>query len=168
MKYFLQTASVSENNKTRTHYIVTNAMGRVLMNTRHGDWFEESPDASGSPKMEISGEEYEALHKKLFPYFSCNMREEFEKIVSSFGTVICAEIFHYVGKNKIRLILGHTPEEYESFLDSLDFWYDCGHNSPNIGGIVWFQDETWATCEEYDGSEYWEHHKAPEIPEYLR
>jgi hypothetical protein len=170
MKYFIQTATVVESDNTSTHSIVTNGEGRELLNEIHGNWCQMEPDASGSPKMEISRGEYEALHKKLFPYSSCNVREEFEEM-SSFGTVICAEIIHFPRKdNETRLCLKSkfNKEEYESFLDLLDFLYDNGYGQTFISGTIWFQDGTWATCEEYDGSEYWEHHKASEIPEHLR
>lgn len=171
MKYFLQSASVSNKYGVKTHSIVTAECGRILLNEEHGDWSVGAEDASNSPKREISREEYKALHKEIFEYSSENAREEFEKLVEG-RTVICAEIIHFPWEDgletKINLKSGYTKEEYESFLDSLDFWYDSGFGTMYVFGTIWFQDGTWAVRKEYDGSESWDHRILPEIPEHLR
>jgi len=46
--------------------------------------------------------------------------------------------------------------------------YDRGHGLQEIFGTVWFEDSTWATRGEYDGSEWWEVHEIPEIPDHLK
>jgi hypothetical protein len=33
--------------------------------------------------------------------------------------------------------------------------------------MIWFKDGSWATRGEYDGSEWWEYHKLPQVPTYL-
>jgi hypothetical protein len=58
----------------------------------------------------------------------------------------------------------YTQEEYKSFLSSLDFEYDDGYGLQQLFGIVWFTDDTWLERGEYDGSEWWEYNKTPEIP----
>ena len=172
MRYFLQSISVSVPRGTRTHSIVTNETGRILLNEEYGDWCDETPDASSAPKREISHEEYKALHGKLFEYTSRNAREEFEKLVER-RTVICAEIIHFPWEGELETTIislksEYNQEEYESFLDSLDFWYDSGFGAMYVAGTIWFQDGTWAVRKEYDGSEWWDHRILPEIPEHLR
>jgi hypothetical protein len=171
MRYFLQSVSASVPRGTRTHSIVTAECGRVLLNEEHGDWCEETPDASSAPKVEISREEYKALHEKIFEHSSQNAREEFEGLVKN-CTVLCAEIIHFPWEDgletTISLKSGYGQEEYESFLDSLDFFYDSGFGAMYVAGTIWFQDGTWAIRKEYDGSEWWDHRILPEIPEHLR
>ena len=56
----------------------------------------------------------------------------------------------------------------QTALDLLDFEYDNGYGTQEVFGVVWFADGTWAERGEYDGSEWWEHHTIPEIPEHLK
>ena len=58
--------------------------------------------------------------------------------------------------------------DVEAFLNSLDFDYDAGYGLQELFGCVWWEDGTWSDRGEYDGSEWWEHHKTPEIPEELK
>jgi hypothetical protein len=64
----------------------------------------------------------------------------------------------------LSLKLGHSTEEFNAFCKALDFQYNAGVGGQNLFGTVWFTDGTWATREEYNGSEWWEHHVRPEIP----
>lgn len=61
---------------------------------------------------------------------------------------------------------GYTPKDYEQFLNSLDFDYDNGYGSQYLYGIVWCEYGKWLTRGEYDGSEWWEEHSYPPIPDY--
>lgn len=105
-----------------------------------------------------------------------NAREEFlELAVNEENTrsVLCAKISHqatYDWDEEKAFVLkaNHTLPEYLDFLQSLDFDYDCGFGSQELFGTVWFTDGTWATRGEYDGSEWWQVHECPEIPEELR
>ena len=67
----------------------------------------------------------------------------------------------------IVLKVGHTMTDYNRFLDELDFEYDNGYGGQELFGTVWFKDGTWAARGEYDGSEWWEHYKLPDVPEEL-
>ena len=50
-------------------------------------------------------------------------------------------------------------------LDVLDdYEYDSGYGTQKLFGTVWFKDGTWATRNEYDGSEHWKRYKRPELP----
>jgi len=53
----------------------------------------------------------------------------------------------------------------ESVIERLDFEYDSGYGGQELFGHIWYQDGTWSSRGEYDGSEWWEHNKCPEIPE---
>ena len=61
----------------------------------------------------------------------------------------------------------YTEEEYNSFLESLDFEYSNGFGSQNLYGTIWFENGYWAEREEYDGSEWWVLRAYPTIPEEL-
>lgn len=99
-----------------------------------------------------------------------NAKQEFLKFVDGLK-VVCAEI----GTDSIDgdggpiyyLKCNHTQEDYEKFLDSLDFEYDDGYGLQFLYGTIWFLNGTWGTRGEYDGSEWWEIHSRPEIPQYL-
>lgn len=71
--------------------------------------------------------------------------------------------------NKILLREGYTQEEYNEFLEKLDFEYDSGYGSQHLFGTVWFTEPgVWMERGEYDGSEWWEFNMCPEIPDHLR
>lgn len=63
-----------------------------------------------------------------------------------------------------NLPLNYVKSQYDEFIESLNFNYDAGFGGQNLFGNVWFEDETWLERGEYDGSEWWEHKIAPEIP----
>lgn len=65
------------------------------------------------------------------------------------------------------LKVNHTPAEFNDFMNSLDFQYNSGFGSQNLFGTVWFTDGTWMDRGEYDGSEWWEHHRCPQVPSEL-
>lgn len=63
---------------------------------------------------------------------------------------------------------GYSLEEIREFLDKIDFEYDNGYGEQYLEGVVWMEDGTWFERAEYDGSEWWEHRRLPEIPESLK
>lgn len=67
-----------------------------------------------------------------------------------------------------RLTTGFTKEEYDEFLTKLDFNYDSGYGSQNLFGIIWYKDGTWSERGEYDGSEWYQYQRCPEIPINLK
>lgn len=85
------------------------------------------------------------------------------------------EFLSFTKNNKIKcaqiegmdLKVGFTTEEYNKFINNLDFEYNAGYGGQELYGTIWFTDGTWATRGEYDGSEWWEIHQLPEIPEEL-
>jgi hypothetical protein len=67
----------------------------------------------------------------------------------------------------VFLKVGYTTEEYNAFLNQLDFDYDTGYGGQELYGTVWMLDDTWLTRGEYDGSEWWDFNSLPEIPKEL-
>ena len=62
----------------------------------------------------------------------------------------------------------YTPDEYSVFIESLNFEYDDGFGCQEITGVILYTNGTWSERGEYDGSEWWEYKKCPEIPEKCR
>ena len=89
------------------------------------------------------------------------------------GLYIIAAVVEYLpyrrkGVNKTVLLpKGHTAEQLEVFIDSLDFDYDNGYGTQELYGTVWLSDGSWLMRGEYDGSEWWEHLFPPPIPPEL-
>jgi hypothetical protein len=104
-----------------------------------------------------------------------NARKELEGQLTGRAKIKCAliERFDFFGYDyedqfeKFKLKVNYTEKEFESFLESLDFEYDAGFGLQELFGTVWLEDGTWLTRGEYDGSEWWEYHKLPEIPAEL-
>lgn len=101
-----------------------------------------------------------------------NAKQELSGFVSEHLTIMCATIEYahsYLGSNgtpkTIILSRGHREDDLVEFFDKLDFEYDDGYGGQELYGLVWFTDGTWLTRGEYDGSEWWQHHKCPEIPD---
>lgn len=107
-----------------------------------------------------------------------NAKEEF-LAVTSHAPVKCAEIAYYPSSlwemnnetppasRVLNLKVGWDKNDWTNFLESLDFNYDSGYGGQELYGTVWFEDGTWMTRGEYDGSEWWNFHTIPEIPEHL-
>ena len=91
-----------------------------------------------------------------------NAKEEFIKHVGE-RTVICAAIS--IEDNKYFLKLNHTEADYSHFLEQLDFSYNNGFGRQKLFGTIWYEDGTWSDRGEYDGEEWWEYRRRPEIPE---
>lgn len=95
-----------------------------------------------------------------------NAKQELLEILEGKSSIICADIY-FEGVN-IQLKLNYSKEDFNTFLDKLDFEYDNGWGSHELYGTVWLYDNTWLSRGEYDGSEWWNHNKLPEIPENLK
>ena len=97
-----------------------------------------------------------------------NACEELKQNVKNLSKIKCASIFHICGesdkKTKIVLKAGYSPEDFEIFMNLLNFDYDSGYGSQELFGTVWFKNGTWLERQEYDGSEAWSYKKCPKIP----
>lgn len=65
------------------------------------------------------------------------------------------------------LTMNHTVGEYDRFLNCLNFNYDDGYGGQELFGTIWYDDGTWSTRGEYDGSEWWQHNALPKMPDEL-
>lgn len=54
--------------------------------------------------------------------------------------------------------------DLSNFLECIDQNYDSGYGGQELFGTIWYNDGTWSTHGEYDGSEWWDYHECPEIP----
>lgn len=83
--------------------------------------------------------------------------------------VKCAYIYRdsgfYNKTGEAILKLDYSADDWQRFLGILDFNYDHGYGTQELFGNVWFKDGTWLSRAEYDGSEWWNNVKCPEIPE---
>jgi hypothetical protein len=104
-----------------------------------------------------------------------NAKEEFIKHVGN-KIVKCASIDYSPysfrdeeeqGETTYLLPVNYTQEEYNAFLDSLDFMYDDGYGAQQLYGTIWYVGDTWSDRYEYDGSECWQFHKCPKVPNSL-
>jgi hypothetical protein len=108
-----------------------------------------------------------------------NAKEEFLSAIST-RPVKCAEISYGASSlwtmndedeptsKKIFLKVGYNETAWEEFLEQLDFDYDAGYGGQELFGTVWFSaSDEWMTRGEYDGSEWWEVHSKPQIPNHL-
>lgn len=97
-----------------------------------------------------------------------NAKKEFLEHIENRPRVVCAVVkdVHYDNENKRHRVLyeNYTEVEYNSFLESLDFVYDDGYGFEYLGGTIWYKDGTYSDRGKYDGSEWWEYHKAPKKP----
>ena len=62
----------------------------------------------------------------------------------------------------------YLPEDYKKFFELLDFDYENGFGRQHIDGTVWLADGSWLERGEYDGSEWWEWKRSPDIPEFFK
>ena len=67
-----------------------------------------------------------------------------------------------------QLTTGFTQEEYNQFLEKIDFMYDSGYGGQELFATIWYKDGTWSERGEYDGSEWYSYQRCPEIPPILK
>jgi hypothetical protein len=68
----------------------------------------------------------------------------------------------------IFLKQNYSNQDLMNFLENLDFNYDSGFGGQELYGTIWLKDGTWYTRGEYDGSEWWQYHCCPTIPQQLK
>jgi hypothetical protein len=101
-----------------------------------------------------------------------NAKEEFLRHTNG-KEVLCASISYQDCWTQQRpmsdniLKVEYTKEQYDEFIDSLDFEYDAGFGGQELFGTIWYKDGTWSDRGEYDGSEWWQFHICPVIPKKL-
>jgi hypothetical protein len=91
-----------------------------------------------------------------------NAKEELVDKLNSINKKIEWANIDYIGKMFI-LKRGFSKEDYNNFLNSLDFNYDNGYGGQCLFGNVVFENKTWLSRGEYDESEWWDYNECPEI-----
>lgn len=97
-----------------------------------------------------------------------NAKQEFLDAVRGTARIICASIYYESWGNEgsqKTLKINYSEEDYNEFLNSLDFNYDDGYGLQELHGTIWLEGGAWLTRGEYDGSEWWEYNYLPDIPE---
>lgn len=103
-----------------------------------------------------------------------NAKEELLEHLQGKDVVKCAWFsdfdadYRFTKGNRWLLRENYSRREWETLMDSLDFEYHNGYGGQNLFGVIWYEDGTWSSRGEYDGSEWWEHNQVPEIPEDLK
>lgn len=57
----------------------------------------------------------------------------------------------------------YTQDEYDELLNFLDREYDAGYGGQELFGVIYCEDGVWMQRGEYDGSEWWDIFKYPEL-----
>jgi len=102
-----------------------------------------------------------------------NCKQNFLSAVEG-HTVLCAEITYGQDywddkdRRSARLQVGFSDEQYQAFLNDIDYEYDSGFGGQEVYGNIWYTDGTWSERAEYDGSEWWAYKACPEIPKELK
>jgi hypothetical protein len=99
-----------------------------------------------------------------------NAKKELLGVLEAGMKIKCADIWLNDGSDidtYIRLNVNYSDDDFLEFLKQLDFNYDDDYGSQKLFGTVWLSDKSWLSRGEYDGSEWWEYNKLPEIPSYL-
>lgn len=93
-----------------------------------------------------------------------NARQELEGALRGRAEMLCATISHG-SHGEFRLPVGYTEKMLDVFMESLDFNYDNRYGGQELYGTVWLKDgKSWLERGEYDGSEWWNFKRTPEIP----
>ena len=103
--------------------------------------------------------------------YNLNARDELLQILKEHNLIIkCAKINYgeqWDDEEKVPeyiLKVGYNKEDYNKFLNELNFDYDSGFGGQRLFGKIWLTNNTWLSRGEYDGSEWWEYNILPEIP----
>jgi hypothetical protein len=99
-----------------------------------------------------------------------NAKEEFLEHTGGSNDILCAKITKGYSwrddadDSPIILPVNYTDEQYNEFLNALNFNYDSGYGTQYLYGFIWYKNGNWSSRGEYDGSEWWEYNSCPDIP----
>ena len=102
-------------------------------------------------------------------------RREVVKLTPKWGSTVVSEWFNRVkfatiDCNGIGAVLpsNRDEEDEEIFFEGLaSMDYHEGYGMQELYGVIVFNDHTWLTRGEYDGSEWWEKHVEPQEEDYI-
>ena len=97
-----------------------------------------------------------------------NAKEEFLKIVNDYKVIGASISFgDSWSESEERFVLKplYTKKNFEDFLKFLDREYDSGYGGQQLFGVIFCEDGVWMQRGEYDGSEWWNTFKYPNLRE---
>jgi len=98
-----------------------------------------------------------------------NAKDEFLDTTKKYKVIAASISFNDNWRNDnddiFKLKPLYSNEEYESFLNFLDRKYDSGYGGQNLYGVIFCEDGVWMQRGEYDGSEWWDIYKYPDMRE---
>jgi hypothetical protein len=89
-----------------------------------------------------------------------NAKNELLKVLKPSDKIVCASLCYWPGEYK-HLKIGYSEEEYQEFLEYLDYAFEAR----DLYGTIWLEDSKWLTIDRTDGKECWVHIERPKIPE---
>lgn len=99
-----------------------------------------------------------------------NAKEEFLEQTQNYKVVAANISFDCYDEDEhhakeYKLNPGYSKNDYDIFLKFLDRVYDCGYGGQELFGIIYCEDGVWLDRGEYDGSEWYNVHKYPNLRE---
>lgn len=91
-----------------------------------------------------------------------NGKQEFEDHIR--GKKLKAAEARWDDDTSFILYPGYASNDCLRLITFLDREYNDGYGGQELYGTIWYQDGTWSTRGEYDGSEWWQHHTCPPLP----
>lgn len=110
--------------------------------------------------------------------FKMNLRQEICRILEANNTKLLAAQIEYLSNEDkykaqsiyeevvktVMLYKDYEDDEIEDFFEAIDFEYSGGSGTPEVEGVLWFTNGTYATRQHEAGQEWWEVHTVPKIP----
>lgn len=95
-----------------------------------------------------------------------NAKQEYLRATKNYK-VIAASVNLYTLEGELEFKLNplYTKDEYDNFLNFLDVDYDNGYGGQNLFGVIFCENGVWMQRGEYDGSEWWDIFKYPDLRE---
>ena len=69
---------------------------------------------------------------------------------------------------KLKIPINDKEQRLKTLQQMSNLDYDDGYGSQKLFGTVWLNNGTWLERAEYDGAEWWELKKLPDIPKELQ
>ena len=108
-----------------------------------------------------------------------NLRQEICRLLQANNTKLLAAQVEYMSNEdkykaqsiyeevvkSVMLYKDYEDDELEEFFEAVDFEYSGGAGTPEVEGVLWFTNGTYATRQHEAGQEWWEVHTVPKIPQ---
>jgi len=93
-----------------------------------------------------------------------NAKQEFLDITKNYKVIAANIKFDTEDfRNELKLKPLYTKEEFEKFLIFLDQNYDSGYGGQELYGTIFCENGVWMQRGEYDGSEWWNTFRYPNM-----